>query len=290
MVAFSSIFPKKGKGPEWNTQGTGPLVTREGGDKVPVRMVSSRAAGPESTMPFSQRTHKEQGTYLERETPRTPKETTVADREKELAKEQARTKRQLAKRAREEAALAEASKKQWEDVLPEESLPAQALSPVEEAFEEEESSPSARLLTRKRRSKMRNDDQLPSPTPEVPDQAEITHRPGKEVLDSEAVAPSSETSAPQNQADVSPPEEVLPSIPDFPEDSYLGMDEDNYVEANEALMREQLLNRLHDPELTAEVEAAWSKGGVEAFVAESLKVCIPPPPLSFFLTYPFSWN
>lgn len=49
------------------------------------------------------------------------------------------------------------------------------------------------------------------------------------------------------------------------------MDEDNYVEANEPLMREEQLNRIHDPALTAEVEAAWRKSGVDSFVAEGLK-------------------
>lgn len=289
MLAFSSIFPKRGKGPE-KGQGTGPLVTRAGEDKVPVRMVGSRAAGPESSLPFSQRVHKEQGTYLERETPRTPEGVAAEEREKEMAKEQARAKRQQAKRAREEAAQAEASKRQKEDA-PEESAP----TPVQEISDEGESSPSAQLLRRENRRKARNDVQLPSPTPaveEVPQTAEVLHRSGKEVADSEAAAPLPEASvAPPPETSTAAPstDEVLPPIPDFPEeDSYLGMNEDNYVEVNEPLMIEQQLNRMHDPEMATEAEAIWKQGGVNAFAKESLRVCVFFPFSFFSRIYLFS--
>lgn len=268
MLAFSGIFPKRGKGPE-KGQGTGPLVTRAGEGKVPVKVLGSKAAGPGSSLPYSQRTHKEQGTYLERETPRTPDDVAAAEATKELAKEQARAKRQQAKRAREEAAQAEASKKQREDV-PEAATPA----PIQEITDEEESSPSAQLRRRDQRSKTGEDIQLPSPTPET---EEVVHRPGKEVVDPATANTSTlESSVPvPEQTNAPPPDEVLPAIPDFPEeDSFLGMNEDNFVETNEPLRREQQLNGIHDPEVAAAVSQAWEKEGVDGFVKKSIEVNI----------------
>lgn len=266
MLAFSSAFPRRGKGPE-KGQGTGPLVTRAGVDKVPIKLLGSKAAGPGSSLPYSQRVHKEQGTYLERETPRTPDDVAAEEAEKELAKEQARNKRRQAKRAREEVTRTEASKKQREEV-PGEHTPA----PVLEISDVEEVSPPAQLLTRDKRSKAGDDVQLPSPTPAVPETEEAVHRPGKEVMDSETAAPTLEVPGPVQTA-VPSADEVLPAIPDFPEgESHLGMNEANYVEVNEPRMREELLNRIHDPEMAAEAEALWNKGGVDAYVKESLRV------------------
>lgn len=123
MISFSGIFPKRGRGPQGSTQGTGPLVTRAGDGNVPVKMVGSRSAGPDSTFPYSQCTHKEQGTYLERETPRTPEEIVAEEAETKIAKEHAKAKRKQAKakaaesskRPREKTDTTEASKRQRED-------------------------------------------------------------------------------------------------------------------------------------------------------------------------------
>lgn len=83
MISFSEVFLKKGRGPQGSTQGTGPLVTRAGDKKVPVKMVGPKSVGPKSILPFSQRTLKEQGTYLEKETPHTPEEIAAQEKEKE---------------------------------------------------------------------------------------------------------------------------------------------------------------------------------------------------------------
>lgn len=205
-------------------------MTRAGEGKVPVNMVGSRAAGPDSTLPFSQRTHKEQGTYLERETPHTLEEVAVEEAEKELAREQAKDKRQQAKRAREEADLAEASKKQRGESPQEGPIIIEELG----AIDSEESSPSIELVTRERRSKNRNDVQLPSPTPEILVDAELQNRSGKEPMESEA--PQDHAAIPPTEQGIS--EEALPSIPKFPENLSMGVDEDDSVEVNEPLMRE----------------------------------------------------
>lgn len=131
---------------------------------------------------------------------------------------------------------------------------------------DEESSPFTELITRERRSKQKNDVQLPSSTPHFPEDREFVHRPGNELEGSAPPQDQSSTLAAQQGV----PQETLPPIPNFPEDSSMGVEDDG-VEVNEALMREQLLNRIHDTEISAKVDAAWNEGGVDAFVAETIE-------------------
>lgn len=67
-------------------------------------------------------------------------------------------------------------------------------------------------------------------------------------------------------------EEALPSIPEFPENLSMRVDGSDSVEVNEPLMREQLLNMIHDPEITDMVDADWKTRGVDAFVAKGIEV------------------
>lgn len=51
----------------------------------------------------------------------------------------------------------------------------------------------------------------------------------------------------------------------------MGMDDCEAAEVNKTLMREQILNRNHDPEITAAVDTDWKARGVDVLVAKSIE-------------------
>lgn len=94
LLKFSAVFPKAGNGPSGTKQVTGPLVTKAGDGLVPIRICGTRPAHPESSLPYTQHTQKDKGTYIEREVPCSVEEITT---EKEKAKKEKAEKEKEAK-------------------------------------------------------------------------------------------------------------------------------------------------------------------------------------------------
>lgn len=124
------------------------------------------------------------------------------------------------------------------------------------------------MITREVSSKHRNDVQPAIPVSEASDDIEVSLHPGKEPTGSKVPQDHSNPFA-INQDAV---EVTLPSILESPRNLNMEMEDSESVpQVNEPLMWEQMLNMIHDPEISTMVDADWKARGVEAFMAMSIE-------------------